>query len=103
MLRYPYNIYLKTADGWVAGAALLYGAFATFSGLAVGRAGGRYAVVSGSDARVIGFLFMSAAIGYFAWTDWRATTSWKAKMMMWGSLLAFCAVLALFIWRAFAS
>ena len=102
-MRYPYNVFLRTPDGWLASAALVYGAVALVSGMALAKEGGRYGFVSGADARILGFLFFSAALGYFAWVQWRANTSWKAKMLMRVSLISFCAVLIGYLWKAFAS
>ena len=103
MLRYPYNVLLKTADGWFVTAVSFYGAFGLVTGFAFAKEGGRYVLVSGTDGRILGFLFLSAAVGYFSWIGWRANASWKAKITMRVSLVAFVGVLTTYLWRAFAS
>lgn len=98
-MRHPYNLLVRTLDGWLAGLAFAYGAFAVITGLAIGTEGRRHFLVIGGHSLIQGALFILASLSYCAWFVWRNTGSWKAKISMRWSIAIFCIVLAIYLWK----
>jgi hypothetical protein len=91
-VRYPYNILWRYPSGWLIVAFFAYGAFAFATGIAYANVGGGKHLVYGVDARILGFLFLSAALGWVAFLDWKANRLWKMKVVMLCSLATFLVV-----------